>query len=160
MSVARLNAAVLSAPALWQGLFSEGLLSYAGVGSFLLAHLTPTIRSHVHIVRDDERRNPPRSVSNPVLWYMETTGTGVRPRRLAVVGDVLYVQPRYRWTSDDERQPNEGVVEIFSLRDMFGEVVDDLPLEDSPLRDLPELEDVGDYRYWDRQSPLDIWDWR
>ena len=88
-------------------------------------------RPRIQIVRDEELLNPPRRISDPVLWYMETTGTGLRPRRLAVVGDLLYVQPRYRWTSDYQRQPNEGVVEIFSLRNMFGEIEDDVPLEDS-----------------------------
>jgi hypothetical protein len=92
-----------------------------------------------------------------VRWYKEHAGTSVRPRRAAIVGDLPYVKPRYRWTFDDERQPDEGVVEIFSSRDIFGEVEDDIPLEDSPLFRLPELEDVGDYRYWDRKSPLDIW---
>jgi hypothetical protein len=109
---------------------------------------------------DNEQLNPPCSPSDPVSWYMETTGTGVRPRRVAIVGDQLYVLPRYRWTMDDERQPNEGMVEIYSLRSIYGEVEEDIELDRSPLRDVQELEDIGDYRYWERGTPYDLWEWR
>jgi hypothetical protein len=108
---------------------------------------------------EDGRLNPPRTPNHPCLWYMEVTGTEVRPRRVVMVGDLLYVLPRYRWTMDNERQPNEGMVEIYSLRSIYGEVVSDIALDDSPLRDVPELEDLGDYRFWDRISHYDKWDW-
>lgn len=90
-----------------------------------------------------------------VLWYMEVTSTEVRPRRVAAIGDALYVLPRYRWTNDDERRPNEGEVERYSLRSIYGEVWEDMPLDNSPLRDVPELEDLGDYRYSDPDAIYD-----
>jgi hypothetical protein len=130
------------------------------VGHTALIDLPTHSLPQMDILIDCARPKPLRLPVDPVLWYMEATGTFVRLRRVAIVGDLLYVLPRYRWTMDDERQPNEGMVEIFSLRNIFGEVEDGVALDESPLRDVPELEDMGDYRYWERGSHYDLWEWR